>query len=277
MANYIIRRLKLGRRSCKGIRLASVHRLKTIRHDRGVPADAEWVFRWGCVAAIAAPEGKTVNRVEAINLVNNKARFREKLSAAELCPTTWLTADAAKYPCVVRPQFHAQGRRLFLCQNRAELEAAARRCGEGWYASEYIKKTAEYRVFVAQGRAVWAVRKIPGNPQDIAWNVFRGGRFENIKWDAWPLKIVKTAVEAFNLSGLDFGGVDVMEDAKGEAFVLEINSAPSQTSPYRQQCTAKVFDWIIQHGKAAIPLQKEKGGYLKFIHPAITADARIGA
>ena len=58
-------------------------------------------------------------------------------------------------------------------------------------------------------------------------------------------------------------------------YVLEINSAPSQTSPYRQECTAKAFDYVIEYGKKRIPLIEEKGGYLKFIHPAICDKALL--
>ena len=72
---------------------------------------------------------------------------------------------------------------------------------------------------------------------------------------------------------LDFGGVDVMVVAGGNAYVLEINSAPSQTSPYRQECTAKAFDYIVQYGKERIDVVQERGGYRKFIHPCLTNEA----
>jgi glutathione synthase/RimK-type ligase-like ATP-grasp enzyme len=148
--------------------------------------------------------------------------------------------------------------------------------GEGnYYINEFIDKVAEYRVCVVQGRAVWVAVKTPGNPNDVAWNVNKGGRFDNVKWDDWPLKAVKKSIEAFNLSDLDFGGVDVMVDMEGECYILEINSAPSLTSPYRQECMAKTFDWIVNNGKARIPVSNERGGYTKFIHPAISENARL--
>ena len=74
---------------------------------------------------------------------------------------------------------------------------------------------------------------------------------------------------------LDFGGVDVMVDAGGNCYVLEINSAPSHTSPYRQQCTAKALDWMVQRGKVRLPLIEARGGYKKFIHPSICETARL--
>ena len=116
----------------------------------------------------------------------------------------------------------------------------------------------------------------PGaDPKALAWNVARGGRFDNVRWNDWPLKAVRVAIEAFNLSDLDFGGVDVMVDGDNNAYVIEINSAPSLTSPYRQECMAKAFDYILENGKERIPLIKERGGYTKFIHPAITDKAKM--
>jgi hypothetical protein len=77
------------------------------------------------------------------------------------------------------------------------------------------------------------------------------------------------------LSSLDFGAVDVMVDANGRPYVLEINSAPSQTSPYRQECMAKAFDYIVRNGKDSIPIIPERGGYKKFIHVALTPEAIV--
>jgi D-alanine-D-alanine ligase-like ATP-grasp enzyme len=84
---------------------------------------------------------------------------------------------------------------------------------------------------------------------------------------------VRKAVEAFEVSELDFGGVDIMTDAEGNAYVIEINSAPSLTSEYRQECMAKCFDHIAEHGKERIPRVKQRGDWKKFIHPALSERA----
>jgi hypothetical protein len=49
---------------------------------------------------------------------------------------------------------------------------------------------------------------------------------------------------------------------------LEVNSAPSQTSPYRQQCFAKCFDYIVNNGKDHFPMP-EKFGWKSTLHPAL--------
>lgn len=274
MRNVIIRRRKLGRTSTKSISRKSEVGILSRRNDGPQKKHIDVLFRWGCTSERAADV--TVNTVKAIQQVNDKAGFRKVLEEHGLCARGVKHADEMEGPVVVRPRTHSRGRKLWVATTGEEFYAATLKAGEGWYASDLINKVAEYRVFVVQGRVVCVAEKTPGNPDQVAWNVAQGGRFDNVSWDAWPLKAIRVSVEAFNLTSLDFGGVDVMVDADGNAYVIEINSAPSLTSDYRQSCFAKAFDYIIRNGKDRIPLIEVKGGYLKFIHPAISVDAKIG-
>lgn len=288
MSIIILRRPKLGL-SVKHLVAKSDLIDKVVRNDRRLPDDLSLVFRWGTTSNVDCRN--VVNTAEAIHKVNDKSGFRKTLMDNHqagndlLCPRTWIDGQGdpeilsvdMNFPVVVRPRNHAQGRNVHLCNNRVELMTAIARCGAGWYASEYIAKVAEYRVTFVQGRVVWVAQKTPGDPNAIAWNVARGGRFDNVRWDAWPLRTIRVAREAFVLSGLDFGAVDVMVDAEGRPYVLEINSAPSQTSPYRQECMAKAFDYIVRNGKEPIPVIAERGGYKKFVHPALTPEAQMVA
>lgn len=297
MTAVIFRRRRLGLGSANGIlntmeegcTIRTHNPLRrTARREGPWPNDTSLVIRWGCTARIPVDCNRVLNTVEAINLVNDKTRFRMMLNEHGLCPKTWdsftpfavdnNTPDEVNmgFSVIVRRRNHAQGRNLHVCSGLYYVRQACQRYGTGnYYISELINKSAEYRVFVAQGRAVWVARKTPGNPDDVAWNVARGGRFDNVSWGDWPLRVVRVAIEAFNLSGLDFGGVDVIVDDEGRAYVIEINSAPSQTSPYRQSCVARVFDYIIRNGKGTIPLIAERGGYRKFVHPAVCDSAQL--
>lgn len=272
----ILRRRKLGRTSCREIAVASETGIRTIRNDK-VGTDTfdgqNFIVRWGCTSDV--PQGiPIINKAASIHKVNDKLEFRKVLDEHELCPTTWYNVDdlsSNELPVIVRKHTHAQGRHLHVCTSMEQVRTAANLYGQGrYYISEYINKVAELRVFVVQGRVACVANKIPADPDAVAWNVAKGGSFENVKWDNWNMRAVRYAVEAFNLSGLDFGGVDVMIDGDNNCYVLEINSAPSLTSPYRQSCMAKCFDYINTHGRDHIPMIKEKGGYRKYIHPAIT-------
>ena len=281
----IVRRRRLGMSSVKGIVGYSKTGIKWVRSDRGIPPDDQYI-RWGCTCNLPAPFGEKVNVLnnsKAIHLVADKLEFRRILEEHELCPKTWF--KSLDIPCdkpmdvIVRTRYHHQGRGMwvFCCRDAAIDDRLAKLGKDNYYINEFIDKVAEYRVFVVSGRVVCVAEKTPGNPEDVAWNVAKGGRFDNVRWDSWPVKAVKKSVEAFNLSGLDFGGVDVMVDKEGHCYILEINSAPSLTSPYRQECMAKAFDYIVANGRDHIPLIEERGGYRKFIHPAVCDGAIIPA
>lgn len=284
----IIRRKKLGRSSCKGIAQFSETGIRAIRNDKELPEDDLYI-RWGCTTNV--PTRRVLNTSEAIHRVNDKAGFRMLCAEVGLAPKTWLSAqdqrkdvgldapDCSNWdfpsPCIVRPKRHAQGKHVYLCKTPLQVLGAITSFPGDYYISNFIPKVSEYRVFVVQGRVACVAEKTPGNPDDVAWNVAKGGRFDVVSWDNWPLKACRISIEAFLLSGLDFGGVDVMIDAEGGCYVLEINSAPSLTSPYRQECMAKCFDYIVNNSKAIIPLIEAKGGYKKFIHPAVCGRAQL--
>lgn len=275
----IIRRRKLGMSSAKGISELSKTGIRWCRNDLGIPNDNVYI-RWGCTANVPVDNAIIINTAKAIHKVNDKLGFRRDLEEASLCPKTWFNINDVDPDTlrdkgvVVRPRAHAQGRKLWFVDDREQLRRVCNNLGE-YYINEFIDKKEEFRVFVAQGRVACVAKKTPANPEEIAWNVAKGGRFDNVRWDEWNLKAVKKSIEAFNLSGLDFGGVDVMVDADNNAYILEINSAPSLTSPYRQSCMSKVLDYIVDNGKGNIPLVDERGGYTKFVHPAITDKARM--
>src|SRR3990172_7223877 len=217
----LLRRKKLGKTSCQGIAQAAKSDIQVVRNDYELRI-VDIYIRWGCTSSIPKLGQHSViwNGAEQIHLVGNKAEFRKLLNEHALCPPTWdhwSTAEVSEdFPVVVRPQVHAQGKQVYLCKTYAEIFTAIEECGPGYYISKFIDKVKEYRVFVAQGRAVWVANKIPGNPDDVAWNVAQGGKFENVLWLNWPLKVVNVSIQAFKLSGLDFGGVDVMVDAQGK-------------------------------------------------------------
>ena len=300
MSNYMLRRRGLGRQSCRAFSQFSTTGIGVVRNDdmdviehNGIKSrltpeltrsDEDVVFRWGTTSLLSLPalqyfhEVRVVNTADAIHRVNDKRGFRLTLAMHGLSPPSWgdladVTADA-RYPLVVRPAHHARGVGVHLCHDFSELEKACDLYDE-YYISEYIRKDAEYRVMVICGRVAWVARKTPGNPDDVAWNVARGGRFDNVRWGDWPLRVCNAAVSALALSGLHFGGVDVMVK-DGVPYVLEINSAPSHTSEYRQQCTARCFDYIVQNGRADIYLGTlAEDSWRNYIHPAISEQASM--
>lgn len=284
--NVLLRRRKLGKGSCAGIASVSRTGLRTVRSWADtIPMTAEYVFRWGCTASLGL-EGlghqfTVVNTAKAIHWCSDKRASRLAMQEAGVSvPATWgVNADGSVMagrgdirvgvPKVVRPVTHAQGRHLYVLDQFSEAIAKCMDIGGG-YISAFIPKVAEFRVAVVQNRVAWIAEKTPGNPEQVAWNVAQGGKFTNVKWGEWPVRVALEALKAANVSGCDFCGVDVMVTEDGTPYVLEVNSAPSLTSPYRQQCFAKCFDYIVEHGKATFP--DVSGGattWKDIIHPAV--------
>jgi glutathione synthase/RimK-type ligase-like ATP-grasp enzyme len=249
---------------------------RVVRNDNvGALHEGDFIVRWGCTSASSIATATVINVAAAIHKCNDKAGARMLLQAAGVpIPRTWVHLDTFKkdslsrlYGCyVARKNTHSRGRDMVVGP-KLNAVAAIQSWGEG-YVSEYIPKVREVRVFVVGGRAVWVAEKTPGNPNDVAWNVARGGRFDNVKWGDWPMPAVRAAVAASNVIGTDFAGVDVMLDEHNIPYVLELNSAPSQTSPYRQLCSAKAFKWMYDHRGETLPVVAV-GGWKEYIHPAI--------
>ncbi len=276
MMTYLFRRKGLGKSSCQGIVTASKQGILAYRNDESVPAHPDTLcIRWGCTATV--PTKNILNKAKAIHWVSDKSGSRKALQELDptLVPKTWFSlgdfmSDDDPFPVIVRPAKHAQGKQLWFCEDIDELEIAIIDAGKGYYISQFIDKVAEYRIFVVSNRVVCVASKKP--PEDhtvIAWNVAQGGSFSNVKWSEWPREAIRKAIVAMDYSGLDFGGVDIMVDKEGESYILEINSACSLTSPYRQQCFAKAFDYIITNGKDKFPLPTEYKNLSSIIHPAI--------
>lgn len=289
MTAIILRRRKLGRTSCREI--AREAGMKVVRNwcsrdwrGCGDLMDPLLVFRWGCTSSLVGlGHGiRTVNTAKSIHWCSDKRQGRLDMQAAGVpVPVTHSLEDAhqeinnatfdyLRDRWVARPVSHSQGRHLF-CGSASEcVEWLESNHGDG-YIAELIDKVAEFRVFVCQNRAVWVAQKTPGNPDDVAWNVARGGRFDNVRWSDWNTKVLDAALKAAKISGTDFCGVDVMVDAEGRPYVLEVNSAPSQTSPYRQGCVAKAFSHIVQNGTAHFPdvVWTESKTWKSYIHPAV--------
>lgn len=274
--NTILRRRGSGRSSLTGIAEAMSEQINIVRNDRirAGPSPIDFLFRWGCVTPMNHA-GITVNTSEMIHWCQDKRASRLAMQDAGVSvPQTWAAEEfngvSLQEQFVLRPPQHAQGRHLVtghatVMHHTIVIDPIY---SEG-YVSRLINKVAEYRVFVIQNRIAWVARKTPGNPQDVAWNVAQGGRFDNVAWEDWPAAVTIEALKAARVGGIDFGGVDVIVDADGKAYVLEINSAVALESPYRTLCTAKAFDYIVQHGKEYFPNPERIKTYRSVIHPAI--------
>lgn len=285
MTAVIFRSAQIGKSSLKLAQLSSTGIINICSGEEPVPEDATLIFRWGCTGRTHRNNAKFVNLTKAIEWCTNKKQARLDMQAAGVpVPTTWSSQDFVRLcleemldtsavQFVVRPATHTQGKELFLGDvTQAALTAIDGVYRDG-YVSAYVDKVAEYRVFVVSNRIAWVSKTTqPRQEGSIAWNYGNG---ENVYWSEWPMNVVKAALAAANVSGTDFCAIDVMEDAEGNAYVSECNTAPAQEGTYQPTCVAKCFDYIVTNGKDKFPDPVIPAGtpasrmWRYFIHPAI--------
>jgi glutathione synthase/RimK-type ligase-like ATP-grasp enzyme len=270
----LLRRRKLGNTSCNAIKSFSTNEIEVVRNDKSIPSNIDLLIRWGCISKVDSKH--TLNKSEAIHAVNHKVNSRIKMQENGISVPKIFINKKIEFPVVVRPAKHSQGRNLWLCNNANELYRVLKKpilSRLGWYISKYIAKEQEFGVFIFNNRVTSVIEKKPKNANainSVAWNVAQGTHeFVNVNWDNWPMQVCIESLKAIKLFNLDFGRVDVIVKDR-TPYILEINSAHSLTSPYRQELFAKCVDYYLTNGfvKNEIDFDKVKT-YKSIIHPAL--------
>jgi RimK family alpha-L-glutamate ligase len=194
-------------------------------------------MRLGVLHALVSAGCVVWNSPVAIERSVDKAATSLLVARAGLpTPQTWVvsTRDAAAAvvereakagaPLVLKPLFGSQGEGLALIERPEDLpeeEAVAR----VYYLQRYVPRRdglwRDYRVFVCDGRAIAGMIR-----EGDGWitNVHRGGR--PLPW-AMPPAAAALAEAAAAAVGVDYSGVDLVEDGEGGYAVLEVNSMPA--------------------------------------------------
>ena len=286
---YFLRRRGLGLKTLRAIQdflVKDFNEESVIIHSyKKIPIlkEGDILLRWGCTTQVPGTY-ITLNKANAITFTSNKTEFRKHLQEIHpnIVPQTCFKGDIitwGMFPLILRHEHHAQGKFLWYCENREtfveNFNDYYNTYGKNtnYYLSKYIPKVKEYRICFVQNRVAWIAEKIVENLSTIAWNVAQGGKFINVRWKDWPLDTIEKALLAHKESGLFLSGVDIMVDDEGRSYIIEVNSAPSHTSPYRQSCVAKCLSWCIQNMHwDNMPLNEEYNKYRKYTHPGLTND-----
>lgn len=206
------------------------------------------IIRWGNRIEIDTNNSIVYNTATAIARATDKKETRRILSEKGIRVPKAITPDMNNidFPVIARPRVHAKGRNFVVLRDRAEFYPHWIRNNENWYYSEFVDKVKEFRVHCAHGRILNYLEKPnPGNGQ-IAWNrALNGEAFDNVKWSDYDARVAHECLKAVEALGLDFAGVDVIVDAGGNPYVLELNTGPTlNSSEYSMSRYAKYFDWL---------------------------------
>lgn len=126
-------------------------------------------------------------------------------------------------PMVIKESFGSFGQQVYLAKTEAEVFSLVKKLeGKSFLLQEYIVASSGYDVRLqVVGRQVVAAMERRAKNGDFRANISNGGSMKEYK----PTKNeVLLAVRCCEILGLDFAGVDLLFNEKGEPMVCEVNS-----------------------------------------------------
>lgn len=209
----------------RGLGVRRIRHNGNFRYGRG-----NTIINWG--PGVYHADDRIINKPEAVNRASNKLEFFRLVSEHTRIPRFTTDLSVARSwgtnICARATLTGHSGRGLTIHASDA-LDIPVVPC----YTS-YVKKDSEYRFHFIGEDLVDVQRKIkdPEIDEPENWQIrshANGFIFVRTGFDI-PQDCTDQAVSAFARSGLDFGAVDVIFNARqNAAYVLEINTAPGIT------------------------------------------------
>ena len=212
-------------------------RIHVVRDSSEIPATEPppLILNWGSTHTL--PQGViALNEPDAVRIASDQVESIRRL--AELAPRT--VANPEDLQLLGSDRVVAKRRHGSRGSGKAVLTADGPPVERGGYDlfQEFIPDRREYRVSVLSGGIASAYVKQPpenARPDDLhpAW------RFERAR--VIPKAVAVMAKEAARRVGLDYAGVDVIEDLRtGRVYCLEANSAPGMSQDTLKRVYAQI-------------------------------------
>ena len=221
--------------------LALAMGIKRIKHEnskyKGSPKKV--VINWGSTQVPdELMKSHLLNPPEIVVMCSNKLRFFEKLSSKEVNIPDWTNDFDVAIKWVGDGAFVCA--RTVLNGHSAVGLVIMHKDDPTTFVkaplyTKYIPKKDEYRVHCVAGKVIDIQRKalrngwVEENGPDVNYQIRNlANGFVYVRQDVKaPKDVPEQALKAMEITGLDFGAVDVIWNEKqGKAYVLEINSAP---------------------------------------------------
>ena len=223
-----------------GLVIPGFDQLPPIAFVRGVPGGSlqQVIARLDILHALEALGVKVYNDGRAVERTVDKAMTSFLLHQHGVStPSTWvcesrhvaqavIERETVQTPLVIKPLFGSQGQGVRLIKHGDAFPVPMERYVDGlYYLQTYIDSGEgvwhDHRVFVINGKAVAAMVR-----HGASWvnNVALGGRCEEIAHDGELGALAEAASRAVDIN---YCGVDIIRDAKGKLYVLEVNSIPA--------------------------------------------------
>ncbi|MGZ8214294.1 MAG: ATP-grasp domain-containing protein [Methylosarcina sp.] len=169
-------------------------------------------------------------------------------------PPTWVLRDADEvlsiteaelkngHHLISKPLFGSQGEGIRRLEKTTDLIWLASSRGV-YYLQRFVHCLgdgfSDHRVFVINGQVVAAMRR-----RGKSWlnNVAQGASCEWIDADS---EMARLAVEATEILGMDYAGVDIMLDKEGRYTIIEVNSVPAWKG-LQSVCDVNIADLLAE-------------------------------
>ncbi|MHB8509427.1 MAG: ATP-grasp domain-containing protein [Candidatus Dormibacteria bacterium] len=200
-----------------GARVHLVHRPEDIPRSDPMPL----VLNWGWANPLPG-DVVAINRPDAVRIASDQVESLQRFGG--LAPRTVLNPSSLALLGTDRAV--AKRRRGSRGSGKAVIDCAGERAGRTGYDlyQEFIPSRREWRVNLLSGRVVSAYLKEP--PADSPPDALRPD-WTFRRTDVLPRGVVHVAREGAQRVGLDYAGMDVMEDLDtGRVLCLEANTAP---------------------------------------------------
>jgi glutathione synthase/RimK-type ligase-like ATP-grasp enzyme len=225
---------------------------KVIRRDQDkskyVGRPDKRVINWGATALPpnVLSSGEILNHPERVSRVSNKLNFFSDMASDNtgrdfIPPFTtnrreaksWFSSEKRPASMVfARTKLNGHSGEGIVKLLPEDFDEQAGKLPDSTLYVKYIPKRHEFRVHVFRGNAFLIQQKMRRNDHPLDDTDFKIRSYNNgfifARNDIRvPDCVVAAAYAAFNISGLDFGAVDVIFNSRhDEAYVLEINTAP---------------------------------------------------
>lgn len=210
--------------------LANLGGFLRLRHDRFHKVKAgDVIINWGVSKAFQT-QNQVINPPQGISVATDKLQAFQVLSEKGVKTVDWTAkqdaaqswADAENVVVVRNKLTGHSGDGIVIVDKLGEVPPAP-------LYTRYLFKVREYRVHVCMGKVIDTAQKIKDPDREVInWKVRsheNGFIFARNNLQPSPERdgLALVAVQAL---GLDFGAVDIVEDKKGNFYVLEVNTAP---------------------------------------------------
>ena len=170
-----------------------------------------------------------------LHLASNKAWCLQKLSADGIhVPKTIVTCspkniawivEQLKLPVIVKTWSGSCGRTVGICdskQSANSLFSFAVHAGLKILLEEYIETGGvDYRVWVVGDKVAVAMKRTSNDKKDFRANISLGGKGEKVQLSEQDEAL---CIRAAHSCGLQVCAVDLMKDANGVSYIIELNS-----------------------------------------------------